>query len=334
MRGFLNYIAGRFLTFLGIVFIGITIVFILPRLLPSDPIDSYLQRMDAEGGSSMTGEEVADIRQALGEMYGIQGSLWSQYLSFLRRVFLEFDFGPSLTAYPVPVSDFILQALPWTVGLLGVSTIIAWVLGNLIGLVAGFFHDRRFAAAAETIGVLIYPIPYYVFALTLIIVFTYLIPIFPLTTTIMPGPLSFHKIVEIVQNSALPALSIVLAGFGWNVLGMKALAYATKEESFVVYAQFKGVTPRRTMFSYVFRNAMLPQVTGLTLQLGRIFSGTIITEMLFAYPGIGMLMRRAIGDSDYNMLYGTIIISLFAVAIGTLVIDITYPLLDPRIRHR
>lgn len=282
----------------------------------------------------MSAEEVADIRQALGEMYGIQGSLWSQYLSFLRRVFLEFDFGPSLTAYPVPVSDFIWQALPWTLGLLGISTIIAWVLGNLIGLVAGFFHDRRFAAVAETIGVLIYPIPYYVFALVLIILFTYLIPIFPLTTTIMPGPLSIHKIVEIIQNSTLPALSVVLAGFGWNVLGMKALAYATKEESFVVYAQLKGVTPRRTMFSYVFRNAMLPQVTGLTLQLGRVFSGTLITEMLFAYPGIGMLMRRAIGDSDYNMLYGTIIISLIAVATGTLIIDIIYPLLDPRIRHR
>lgn len=334
MSGFLNYLAGRLLTFLGILFIGITIVFILPRLMPSDPIDSYLDRLQAEGDNNLSAEEVAEIRRSLGEMYGIQGSLWSQYLGYLQRIFLKFDFGPSLTAYPVPVSEFIKKALPWTLGLLATSTVIAWLLGNLIGLVAGFFHDRRFAAVAETIGVLIYPIPYYVFALVLIILFTYLIPIFPLTTTIMPGPLSLHKVLEVLHNSALPALAVVLAGFGWNVLGMKALAYATKEEGFVVYAQLKGVTPRRTMFSYVFRNAMLPQVTGLTLQLGRIFSGALITEMLFAYPGIGMLMRRAIGDGDYNMLYGTITISLIAVATGTFVIDLIYPLLDPRIRHR
>jgi peptide/nickel transport system permease protein len=334
MSGFLYYLAARFLTFLGILFIGITIVFIIPRLMPSDPIDSYLQRIDAEGGSALTADEVAAIRETLGEMYGIQGSLWSQYLGYLHRVFIKFDFGPSLTAYPVPVSDFIRQALPWTLGLLVTSTVIAWMLGNLIGLIAGFFHDRRYAAVAETIGILIYPIPYYVFALILIILFTYLIPIFPLTTTIIPGPLSIDKVVEILYNSILPALTLVLAGFGWNVLGMKALAYATKEESFVVYAQLKGVTPRRTMFSYIFRNAMLPQVTGLTLQLGRIFSGALITEMLFAYPGIGMLMRRAIGDGDYNMLYGTITVSLIAVATGTLIIDLIYPILDPRIRHR
>ncbi len=334
MRSLLTYLLARFGTYLAVLFIGVTIVFILPRLMPSDPIDNYLSRLQAQAGQSLTGAQVAEIRAALGEMYGIQGSLWSQYVGYLKRVFLTFDFGPSLSAYPKPVSELVAESLPWTLGLLATATVISWSLGNLIGLVAGFYHDRRFAAVVETVGVLIYPIPYYIFALTLIIVFAYLLPIFPLTTTIMPGPLGLKRVTQIVYNSALPALALVLAGFGWNVLGMKALAFATKEESYVVYARLKGVPGRNIMIDYVFRNAILPQVTALALSLGTIFSGALITEILFSYPGMGMLMRRATGDGDYNLLYGTISVTIVAVATATLVIDLVYPFFDPRIRHR
>ncbi len=334
VRNLLKYLAARFATYLAVLFIGITIVFILPRLMPSDPIDNYLTNIQARAGQTLTAEQVAEIRAALVDLYGLKGSIWDQYLGYLKRVFLTFDFGPSLSGFPKPVTEFIADSLPWTLGLLSTATVISWTLGNLIGLIAGFYHHRKFAAVVETIGVLIYPIPYYIFALAMIILFAFLLPIFPLTTTIMPGPLTLQKILTILSNSVLPAMALVLAGFGWNILGMKALAFATKEESYVLYAHLKGVPSHKIMTSYVFRNAILPQVTALALSLGTIFSGALITEMLFSYPGMGMLMRRAIGEGDYNLLYGTISVTIVAVATATLVIDLLYPFFDPRIRHR
>jgi peptide/nickel transport system permease protein len=142
------------------------------------------------------------------------------------------------------------------------------------------------------------------------------------------------KFGMVIYNSLLPALTIVLAGFGWNILSMKALAVGTTEEPYVTYARLKGASNATRMFSYVFRNAMLPQVTALALSLGTVFNGAILTEILFSYPGVGLIMRTAAGAGDYNVLYGAIAISLIAVATAALIIDLLYPLLDPRIRHR
>lgn len=329
----LKYLVSRFATYLAVLFIGISILFILPRLMPADPIDQYLGSLTQESSMAVTAEQVEEIRRTLGELYGLEGSLFEQYLGYLRRVF-TFDFGPSLSAFPKPVSEFIAAALPWTAGLLVVATIFSWILGNLIGLTAGFFHHRRSAMIIETAGVLVYPIPYYVFAIVLIILFAFQLPIFPLTFTVMPGSLSLDRIGDIVYNSTLPAVTLVLAGLGYNILGMKALSYSANQEDYVTYARLKGVRDHEIMYRYVFRNAILPQVTALALSLGTIFSGALITEILFSYPGMGLLMRRAIGDGDYNLLYGTVSVTIVAVATATLVIDLIYPLFDPRIRHR
>jgi peptide/nickel transport system permease protein len=228
----------------------------------------------------------------------------------------------------------ILSALPWTLSLLLVSTIIAWILGNLVGLVAGYFHTKRSATVLEIVGILLYPIPYYILAVSLILLLAYVIPIFPLSPTFPVGQMTPVKFGMVLYNSLLPALTIVLAGFGWNILSMKALAVATTEEPYVTYARLKGASNRTRMFSYVFRNAMLPQVTALALSLGTVFNGAILTEILFSYPGVGLIMRTAAGAGDYNVLYGAIAISLIAVATAALIIDLIYPLLDPRIRRR
>jgi peptide/nickel transport system permease protein len=230
--------------------------------------------------------------------------------------------------------DFILRALPWTLGLLAMTTLISWTLGNLVGLLAGYFHDSKIATALEVFGIVLYPIPYYIVALVLILLFAYIWPIFPLTTTIRPGPLTLTKIGTILHNSILPALTIILASLGWNILSMKALSFANKEEGYVTFARLKGTPPRTIMFSYVFRNSILPQITALSLSLGAIFNGALLTEILFSYPGMGLLMRTAAGAGDFNMMYGTITISIFAVATAALIIDLLYPLFDPRIRYR
>lgn len=317
-----------------VLFIGITITFFVPRLLPGNPVDSYIAQMQSQAGQTLTPQAMQKLRESLQELYGLKGSLFTQYLNYLKRIFLGFDFGPSLSSYPRPVSEMIFAALPWTIGLLVTTTLLAWLVGNLIGLVAGYFHNRRAATALEVIGIVLFPIPYYIMALTVILIFAYVWPIFPLVATFPTGHLSFAQIGLILYNSALPALTLVLAGFGWNILSMKSLAYATKEEPYAIFARLKGTSDWTRMTSYVFRNAMLPQITSLVLSIGTIFSGALLTEILFSYPGLGLLMRTAVGSGDYNLLYGTINVSIIAVATAGLILDLVYPLFDPRIRYR
>lgn len=327
-----QYIFQRFVSYLLVLFIGITITFFLPRLMPGDPINNYISQVQARAGQSLTPEAVEQLRASLSELYGLQGSLFTQYINYLQRVFLHFDFGPSFTSFPEPVTNILLNALPWTAGLLLTTTLLSWVIGNLIGLISGYYNKTPGATALEIFGIILYPIPYYILALTVILVFAFWIPIFPLTPTFLPGPMSWQKAWSILYNSFLPALTLVLAGFGWNILSMKSLAVATKEEGYVTFARLKGTTDRRRMTGYVFRNALLPQVTALVLSLGTIFNGALLTEMIFSYPGVGYVMRTAAGAGDYNLLYGAIILSIVAVATAAFVLDLMYPLFDPRIR--
>ena len=327
-----QYVVQRFVSYLLVLFIGITITFFLPRLMPADPINNYIAQVQSRAGQSMSPEAIQQLRDSLAELYGLKGDLFTQYLNFLNRVILHFDFGPSFTSYPEPVSNILFEAVPWTAGLLITTTILGWLLGNMIGVVAGYFNKHPAATALEILGIMIYPIPYYILALMLILLLAFFFPIFPITPTFLPGALSLQQIGTIFYNSFLPALTLIVAGFGWNVLSMKSLAVATKEEGYVTFARLKGTPDRTRMTRYVFRNAMLPQVTGLALALATIFNGALLTEILFSYPGVGLLMRTAAGAGDYNLLYGAIILSIFAVATAALVLDLSYPLFDPRIR--
>jgi peptide/nickel transport system permease protein len=332
--GVLQYVAKRVGLYLAVLFIGLTITFLLPRLMPTNPIDGYIGQLQARASGALTPESIAALRENLEQLYGLKGNLFTQYLAYLERVILRFDFGPSFTFYPATVSSIVFTALPWTLGLLLVSTVVAWILGNMVGLVAGYFHTKRAGSVLEILGILLYPIPYYILAVTVILMLSYVIPIFPLSPSFPVGEWSWPKLSMIVYNSLLPALTLILAGFGWNILSMKALAVATTEEPYVTYSRLKGTTNWTRMIRYVFRNAMLPQVTALALSLGTIFNGALLTEMLFSYPGVGLIMRSAASSGDYNVLYGAITVSILAVATAGLVIDLIYPLLDPRIRHK
>jgi peptide/nickel transport system permease protein len=326
-----QYVVQRFIGYLLVLFIGITITFFLPRLMPGDPINNYISQVQARAGQSLSAEATQQLRDSLAELYGLQGDIFTQYRNYLARV-VRLDFGPSFTYYPEPVSNILLDAMPWTAGLLITTTLLSWLIGNSIGLIAGYFNKRRWATVLEVVGIVLYPIPYYILALVVILLLAYWIALFPLSPTFLPGPMTWNKAVSIIYNSFLPALTLILAGFGWNVLAMKALAVATKEDAYVQFARLKGTTDRTRMTNYVFRNAMLPQITALVLSLGFIFNGAIQTEVIFSYPGIGMTMRAAAGAGDYNLLYGAIILTIFSVATAALILDLIYPLFDPRIR--
>lgn len=332
--GIVQYVAKRIGLYLAVLFIGLSITFLLPRFMPADPIEAYISQMQSRSNGSLSAEAIADMRENLEELYGLTGDLPTQYFNYMKRIVTQFDFGLSIAYYPQSVTTMILAALPWTLGLLLTSTLVAWLLGNMVGLVAGYFHTKKAATILEVIGILLYPIPYYILAVTVILLLAYVFPIFPLSPTFPVGQMNLTKFWMLLYNSLLPAITLVLAGFGWNILAMKALAVATTEEPYVTYARLKGASNWTRMVRYVFRNAMLPQVTALALSLGTVFNGALLTEMLFSYPGVGLIMRTAASSGDYNVLYGAIAVSIIAVATAGLIIDLIYPLLDPRIRHK
>jgi peptide/nickel transport system permease protein len=329
----LRFIAGRIVVYLLVVVFGLTILFFVPRLGPTDPIETMLAKV-ASQGAYMEPAQVDALRASLADTFGLSGTLLEQYWAFIKRILLTGDFGPSLSMYPTPVIELVLNALPWTFGLLLTSTLIAWVLGNFVGLLSGWRPERNSSRVMEGVAIAIYPIPYYILALVLSILFSYVWKIFPLTTTIRGAPWSWDLVSSIVWNSFLPGISIVIVVFGWWVISVKAQTTALREEEFIRYARLKGLSEGRLLTTYVLPNAILPQITFLALQIGLMFNGSLITEILFDYPGVGLLIYTAVLQGDFNLLMGTISLSIIAVATATMLIDLIYPLLDPRIRHR
>lgn len=329
----LGQILTRLISYFLVIAFGLTVIFFVPRFAPNDPVEAMLAKVSSQG-AYMDAAQADALRASLTDAFGLSGSLPSQYWSFLKRVVLTGDFGPSLAMYPTPVSQLIGQALPWTFGLLLSSTLIAWVLGNFVGLLAGWRPNRPSSRVLEAIAITIYPIPYYILALVLSILFSYIWAIFPLTVSVQGAPWTFDFVRSVVWNSILPAGSIVIVVFGWWVISVKAQTTALAEEEFVRYARLKGLSDRRIIGRYILPNAILPQITFLALQIGLMFNGSIVTEILFEYPGLGHLIYTAVIQGDYNLLMGTISLSIVAVATATMVIDLIYPLLDPRIRAR
>jgi len=328
-----SFLIGRLVSYLLVVLFGISFIFVIPRLLPVNPVEAMIGRMMSQG-AYMQLEQVEALRSSLSDAFGLRGTIAQQYFGFLWRVLISHDFGPSLAMYPTPVRALVGQALPWTFGLLLASVLIAWVLGNLLGLVLGTMPERRVSKVLEALAITLYPIPYFILALVLSILFSYVWQIFPLTTTIRGAPYSWNLVRSIVYHSVLPALSIVLVMFGWWMLSMRALSSTLMTEDFVAFGRLKGLSRPRLIGRYILPNALLPQVTFLALQLGLMFNGAIITEIVFAYPGVGSLIYTAILQGDYNLLMGTVSISILAVATATLVVDLLYPLIDPRIRQK
>ena len=255
---FAKFVVTRIIAYVLVIWIGITVVFFVPRFMPSDPVESMLGRIMSQG-AYMEADQVEAMRATLTQAFGLEGTLADQYFGFLHRTFVTRDFGPSLSMFPTPVNELIGRALPWTLGLLLSATIIAWIVGNAIGLLAGYRSRWISSRALEVFAILVYPIPYYITALILIILFIHINPIFPLFFSVRGDPMTWEFITSAIYNSILPALSIVIVGFGWWVLSMKALASSISEEDFVYFAKLKGAGEGRIMTAYVLRNAILPQ---------------------------------------------------------------------------
>jgi peptide/nickel transport system permease protein len=286
-------------------------------------------------GSTLEPGAMDDIIQDLTEMYGLQGSWVDQYWEFWGRLF-HGDFGVSFFQFPARVNQLIATAAPWTLGLLLTTTAINWILGNIIGGLAGYYTRRGWSRTLDAVAMVVRPLPYYTFAFALLLLFAYVVRWFPITGGASLGAtptFTWDYIKDVLWHSALPALSLTVLGGAVNFQTMKLLVQNINAENFVQYAKLGGVTENRIISKYIIRNALLPQITGLALSLGQIFSGALITEIVFSYPGLGTLLFRAIVNGDYNLIMGITILSIVGITTGILILDLTYPLLDPRVRY-
>ena len=332
MQGYFWFIGKRAVQLLAVIFCGVSATFLVTHLSPISPVESALGRMTAR--SNFAPEAVEQMRATLTELYGVNEPILSQYFNFWTRL-LRGDLGPSLIAFPTPAMTLVMRALPWTVGLLVTSILITFVIGNILGALAGYNQNNRFLKAFGIVAMGIQPIPYYIVAFILLIIFGFIWPVLPIS-----GGFSMNVTMgwnwpfftSVLQHALLPALSLVLVGFGGWFLGMRALVSNVVTEDYVTYAELAGVKKGTIVNGYVIRNAMVPQLTALAMTLGGVFSGTVITEQVFNYPGLGSLLVDAVNGGDFSLVLAVSTVSVTAVALAIFIVDLLHPLLDPRVR--
>lgn len=329
-----RYLIPRLIQYFLVIWLGITVVFLIPRLTPNDPIMRVIGELRGRGSTLEPGAMDGIIRD-LTQMYGLEGSWLDQYWAFWGRLF-HGDFGVSFFQFPTRVNQLITTAMPWTLGLLLTTTAISWIIGNIIGGLAGYYSRKSWSRTLDAIAMVVRPLPYYIFAFALLLLFAYVVRWFPITggasLGAVPTP-TWAYIKDVLWHSFLPAFSLSLLGGAVTFQTMKLIVQNVNAENFVQYAKLGGVTEDRIVNKYVIRNAILPQITGLALSLGQIFSGALITEIVFGYPGLGMLLYRAIINGDYNLIMGITLFSIIGITTAILIVDLTYPLFDPRVRY-
>lgn len=334
MRAFAIYGLKRLGQFVLVVFIGVNIAYIITHATPIDPIEQSIAVATSFANTSP--DAIAMMRESLRELYGLTGGPVEQYVNFWKRI-VTGDFGPSLSSFPTPVMTLIGRALPWTFGLLFTSTLLTWALGNLLGGLAGYYRNNKSLKLLGVIAMGLHPVPYYIAGFVLLVIFGYLWPVLPITggsDMNLRQVMDFDHVVSILKHAILPAASLMMIGIGSWFLGMRSLVSNVVTEDYVTYAELGGVAHKRILFSYVMRNALVPQITGLAMSLGTIFNGAIIVEQIFGYPGVGALLVGAVYAGDYGLVLGVTTISIIGVSAAVFLIDLVYPLLDPRVDAR
>ena len=330
----LDYLIRRIGVFLIVVWAGATINFFLPRLAPVNPIRERLLQAVSFGGAGKTDMEA--VVRTYEARFGLDQPLWKQYLRYMGDV-ARLDFGVSIANFPSRASDIILRALPWTLGLLTIATLIAFALGTLLGALLAWPRSPAALHYLSAPFLALSAIPYYLLGLVLVFILGFSLRAFPLgggfTLGTLPGP-SLSYAIDVIYHSIVPALSIVLSSVGFWALSMRGMMVTVQGEDYVNYAEARGLKSRDIFLRYALRNALLPQTTALALAMGYVVSGAVLVEVVFAYPGVGTVLYRAVQTFDYFVIYGVVVMVILAIALATLILDLVYPLLDPRIAYQ
>src|SRR3984893_11605796 len=328
-----DYLVKRLGLFLLILWLASTVNFFLPRLGGQDPIRAQLGAQAAMGGASQVG--MKEMIAEYDSRFGLTKPLYVQYFTYLSDT-AHLDFNFSMSSYPTKVIDIIWRSLPWTITLLGMTTLLAWTIGTVLGAMLTQPNAPRFLRYILAPILTLSAIPFFLLGLLLIYLLGFQLKWFPLAGGYDQGllPAWDPKIIaNMVYHSILPALSIILASIGFWTLGMRGVMISPQGEDYLLFAEAKGLRGVTVFWRYAIRNAVLPQLTALALALGNVVSGAVLVEVIFQYPGVGSLLYQSIRASDYYMIQGVVFMIIVAIGLATLVLDLIYPLLDPRISY-
>ncbi|WP_427892358.1 ABC transporter permease [Kribbella sp. GL6] len=310
---------------------AVTINFVLPRLMPGDPASAILFKMSELGPVSEQQEEL--VHRLFG---GARGqSWWHEYVGYLNGI-LHLDFGRSISFYPATVSAVVKSGFLWTLLLVGSATVIAFVLGTGLGIVAGWRPGKALDSVGSLVSIFLHSMPYFWVALILAYVFAFTLGWFPLSggadLGLVPG-FSPDFLSSAVRHALLPAATIVLTSVSGWMIHMRNMMASVVNEDYVLLAQAKGLPGHRVVFSYAARNAVLPSISGFAVSIGMVVGGSLLTEMVFNYPGLGSLLNQAIVNVDYPLMQGLFLIISLTVLAANFVVDSLYVLIDPRTRE-
>jgi len=322
------FLARRLGFYIVAAWVALTVSFFIPRLMPGNAVEAILSKFPNLQPSAY---------KALEAMLGIghPGSLWHQYLSYLDDLF-HFNFGVSSSEYPAKVSTLLGETIPWTLTLVGTATVIAFFAGTALGIVAGWRHGGWLDRVLPGLTFL-QAMPYFFLALILVDLLAVNLHVFPIGSGYAGGLIpGWHWgfISSAVYHSLLPAFTIVITSVAGWMLQMRNVMITTIGEDYVLAAQAKGLSSRRVVFTYAARNALLPQLQGFGLALGFVVSGAIIMEIVFSYPGIGLLLVNAVTSSDFPLMQAIFLVITFAVLLANLIVDLVLVFVDPRVRAR
>ena len=308
---------------------AITINFLLPRFLKGDP--------DLGVPCPATRARLSpEVAESLRILFGLNDdrSLLQQYIDYWRLMFSG-DLGRSISRGLAPVTEVIASALPWTIGLVGLATLLSFVIGTALGSVIGWRRGSRLDVLVP-ITTFFSTVPYFWMGLIAIAVFATTLGWFPASHAYGRGTVPEWSLdfgLEVIRHGTLPALTIVIASLGGWILGMRNLMVTILDEDYVTVAQAKGLTPRRVLSRYAARNAVLPQIQSFALALGFIVGGTLVMELVFSYPGVGKLLLDATAAKDYPLMQGLFLVITLTVLVANILADVVYAVLDPRTRQ-
>ncbi|MCX5495704.1 ABC transporter permease [Kaistia dalseonensis] len=316
-----------------VIWAASTIVFFIPRLSSRNALRERFGELARTGGFSP--EDLEKIIANMNQQFGLDQPLLTQYWHYLGNI-VRLDFGYSLYRYPSTVSDLIAQSLPWTIGLLLVTTILSFVIGNLLGAISAWPRAPGWLRGFATPFILLTGVPPVIMGILLLFFIGFRLKWLPLGGAYSVGVVPTWTWVfffDLMRHQILPALALIFGSVGGWVLSMRGMGITIQGEDYVNFAEHKGLTAGRIFRDYYVRNAMLPQVTGFALALGTVVTSAIIVEGLFGLPGIGTMLNLAIRSNDFPTIYGIVLFITIAVAVLMTVVEFILPLLDPRIRH-
>jgi peptide/nickel transport system permease protein len=329
LKGYRKYFLNKFGWFVLTFVVAFILNFLLPRLMPGDPVAAIVARQ-AQGMSNSTG--VQAIYEQYTELFGTDKPMIEQFFIYVKNV-LRGDFGYSFSQYPRKVSDVIMASLWWTLFLQLPAIIVGWTIGNILGALAAYRRGSYDKVLMPT-SIFASNLPAFGMAIILMVVFGVRLKWFPtsggygfdLIPSLTPG-----FIGSVAHHYVLPFMSLVLIGIGGYAIGMRSMSIYELNADYVKYARFMGIGDRK-ISAYVFRNAMLPQVTGLALALGTMVGGALVAEIVFSYPGLGTTLMNGVMGQDYPLISASALIITMMVLIATFVIEILYGFIDPRIK--